>query len=283
MTIWKDFYLTTDSWTTWDMALQQTQQLLLQGGQLCKILIRNLTGQAFGDPDEPIVIATWDTDSTSTSSRKRIWETGDDVANYPNPDSVRVFVDSVELHKTYNTKTIMNNNEFYVEVQDNLVGYGDNVSIYLNRGFDPTGHTIGYSYTTRGKSINENTLQPVADPTSLRSLYGFTQYVDPQFSFRGTPYPNCLLISFPPPPPFDTRFLPLGSSEQWQGRAWCLGSPLQVHEFDIIYRVYDQRYYEVQNIEYNPIFYNNQWVLLTQSFTLTQVSETDVIRQFTLL
>lgn len=280
MTIWKDFYLTTDSWTTWDHTIQQTQQLLTQGGQLCKVLLRNITGQLIGDAESPIIVASWDLDSTSTSSRKRIWTSGDLMADYPNPDSVRVFVDSVELHKTYSTKTIMNDNEFYVEVQDSLVGYDDNVSIYLNRGYSPTGHTVGYSYSTRAKSISESDLQPIADTTSFRSLYGFTQYLDPVFTFRELPFPNCMVISFPPPPPFDTRFLPLGSSEQWQGRAWTLGSPLVLHEFDVIYRVYDGRYYEVQNIEYNPIFYQFKWVLLTQSFTLTEISPTDIIRQF---
>src|ERR1700693_229103 len=269
--MWKDFYLTTDSWTTFDHAISQTRQLLTQGGQLCKVLLRNITGQPVGDVENPIIISSWEPDTTSGQSRKRIWAAGDLIANYPNPDSVRVFVDNVELHKTFSTKTIMNDNEFYVEVQDNLVGYNDNVSIYLNRGYNHTGHTVGYSYNTRAKSINDSNLHPHDDTSSFRSLYGFTQYNDPEFTFREISFPNCMVISFPPPPPFDTRFLPLGSSEQWQGRAWTLGSPLVLHEFDIIYRVYDGRYYEVQNIEYNPIFYQFKWILLTQSFTLTEV------------
>jgi hypothetical protein len=282
MTIWKDFYLTTDSWTTWDHTIQQTQQLLTQGGQLVKVLVRNITGQPIGDAENPIIISTWEPDTTSGQARKRIWQGSDIIDDYPNPDSVRVFVDDVELHKTFSTVTIMNDNEFYVEVQDNLVGYDDNVSIYLNRGYNPSGHSIGYSYSTRAKSINDNTLHPISDTTNYRSLFGFTQYIDPAFTFRGLSYPNCTVISFPPPPPFDTKFLPLGSAEQWEGRAWTLGSPLVFHEFDIIYRVYDGRYYEVKNIEYNPIFYQFKWILLTQSFTLAEVSPTDVARQFPL-
>lgn len=283
MATWKDPWIGIDGWTGWNDSLQQTRQLLEVGGQICKILTRNVAGQAFGAVDEPIIIPSWDTDSTSTSPRKRIWKAGDAISDYPNPDSVRVFVDSVELHKTYSTQTIMNDNEFYVEVQDGLVGYEDNISIYLNRGYVTTGHSIGYTYTARAKSINDADLQPNSDTNTFRSLYGFTQYLNPDFCFRGLPFPNSMLISFPPPPPFDTRFLPLGSSEQWQGRAWTLGLPVVLHEFDIIYRVYDQRYYEVQNIEYNPIFYQGEWILLTQSFTLTQVAPNDVIRQFPIL
>lgn len=281
MTIWKDFYLGTDQWTTWDHAIQQTTQLLVQGAIPCKILIRNITGQPVGDTENLINISMFDSDSTSTSPRKRIWTSGDLIDNYPNPDSVKVFVDGAELHRTYSTKTIMGNSEFYIEVQDGLVGYVDNVSIYLNRGFNPSGHTIGYTYTTRAKSILASNLQPIPDANSYRSPYGFIQYLDSKFTFRELPYPNCVLISFPPPI-WDTRFQALGSSEQWQGRVWTTGTPV-LHEFDVLYRINDQKYFEIRDWQPNPIFYQNNWVMLTQSFQVTEISPTDVIRQFPLI
>lgn len=282
MTIWKDFYLTTEQWTTWDHALDQHKQLLITGGLLCKVLFRNITGQAVGDTENPIPISTWDSDSTSSSPRKRIWKTGDLVSDYPNPDSVKVFIDNAELTRTYNTKTIMSNNEFYVEVQDDLVGYDDNVSIYLNRGYLTTGHTIGYSYTTRAKSIMDSNLQPNADTSSFRSLFGFTQFLDPSFTFREMSFPHCTMISFPQPPGFDTKFLNLGSSEIYQARCWTLGdTPL--HEFDVLYRVSDNRYFEIKDWEPNVIMYKGVWKLMTQSFTVTEISPTDIIRQFVLV
>jgi hypothetical protein len=279
--VWKSAYLGMEQWTTWDHALQQTHSLLEVGGLLCKVLFRNITGQPVGDAESPLIISTWESDSTSTSARKRIWKSGDLMTDYPNPDSVRVFVDNVELKKTYNTKTITSNNEFYVEVQDNLVGYNDNVSIYLNRGYSTTGHTIGYSYTTRAKSIMDSNLQPIADTSSYRSLFGFTQFLDPQFTFREMSFPHCMMISFPPPL-LNTVFANLGSSEQWQGRCWTLGdTPL--HEFDVLYRVSDNRYFEIRDYEPNVIMYQGNWKLMTQSFTVTEISPTDTIRSFPLI
>jgi hypothetical protein len=281
--VWKDVYLGYEQWTTWSHVLDQHWQLLLTGGQICKVLIRNQTGTPVGDQENPIPISVWNSDSTSTSPRKRIWTSGDDETLYPNPDSVRVFVDSTELHRTYNYKTIQTNNEFYVEVQDKKLDYVDNVSIYLNKGYSTTGHAITYLYTARAKSINLFNQQPKQDQTNFRSLFGFTQYINPSYTFRNMSFPHSIAISFPPPPPLDTKFSGFGKAEQWQNRAWTLGDPLILHEFDIIYRVSDQRWYELRDIEPNVIMYKGVWKVMTQSFTLTQVGPNDVIRQFPLI
>jgi hypothetical protein len=67
----------------------------------------------------------------------------------------------------------------------------------------------------------------------------------------------------------------------WQNRAWTLGD-VQLHEFDILFRTSDSRYYEIRNHELNWFYYKGNWKLLTQSFELAQLRETDVIRQFPL-
>lgn len=283
MSVWSDTYQSFEGWTTWSHVLQQHQQLLYVGGQICKILSKNITGEPVGDPENPLQITSWDSDSTSSSPRKRIWATGDPTTLYPNPQSVRVFVDNTELTKTYNYKTITLNTEFYVEVQDNLVDYLDNVSIYLNRGFSTAAKEISYLYSTRAKSVNPFNLQPTQDTSSFRSLYSYTQYTDPKATFRGVAYPHTLLISFPPPPAFDTKFRNYGAGEEWINRVWTLGTPYNFKEFDMVYRVSDGRWYEVQDIEPNYIFYQDAWTLLTQSFTLTELAQTDIVKQFPLL
>ena len=200
---------------------------------------------------------------------------------YPNPGTIRVFVDDAELTQTYNYETIQSDTEFYVEIQNNLVDYQDNVSIYLNRNFVVTGKSISYAYSTRGKNVSTYNLQVKEDTNTYRTPYGFTQYINVNSTFRGVKVPNTILVSYPPPPAFDTKFFRLGKTEMWQNRAWTLGD-VQLHEFDILYRTSDSRWYEIRNIEYNWLFYKGVWKLLTQSFELVQLRENDIVRQLPL-
>lgn len=281
MTIWKNTYHVIENWGGIDVVLSQHRQLLETGGFPCKVLFRNLTGQEIATPEDPIPISIWD-DSTSTSPRKKIWKDGDDVSQYPDPTTIKVYVDGNELTQTYNYETIQNDNEFYVEIQNNLIDYQDNVSIYLNRGFNVSGKDISYIYSTRGKNVSVYNLQPKDDELTYRSVYGFSQYVSSSSSFRGMSFPNTILISFPPPPAFDTKFFRFGRTEQWVNRAWALGD-VQLHEFDALYRVSDGRWFTIRNWEPNYMFVTGAWRLLTQSFEVTQLAETSIERKFPLV
>lgn len=281
MPFWKPFYLTIESRKVVDYSLSQHQQLLETGGQLCKLLFRNLKGEDIGTVETPIPIVTWD-DSTSSSPRKIIWKEGDETVKYPDPNTIKVFVGGVELKQTYSYETVQNDDEFYVEIQQNLIDYDDNVSVYLNEDFDISGKAISYMYSTGNKNVSIYNLQPQDDAVMYRSGYGFTQYVNASSTFRGTSYPNTILISFPPPPGFDTKFYGFGKMEEWHGRAWTLGEP-KLSEFDVVYRVSDQRWYEIKNWEPNYLHYKDEWKLLTQSFELTQLAQNDVIRKFPLI
>lgn len=283
MPTFKDTYLSFDSWTTWDHALSQHKQLLTTGGHLCKVLFKNQQGNPVGTEDSPIVITSWDSSgSVTTSAYKKVWKSTDSTALYVDPDSVKVWVDNTEIIKTYDSSSIMYDNEFYVRVANNLVDEADSVAIHFNPGYDVNGHTIEYLYTTRGKQVSIYNLQSGFDSTNYRSPYGYTQYLDTSAVFRGQSKPHTVLISFPPPPAFDTRFANLGIFEEWKARAWTVGDVV-LHENDIIYRVHDNRWFEITDYEPNIITYKDAPKLLTQSFTLVQLGPNDVVKDFPLI
>ena len=72
---------------------------------------------------------------------------------FPDVRSLRVWVDGIELTKTYDSTTIQTNNEFYVVAQVNIVDIVDNVAIYLKDGFDLAGKIVTFLYTTIAKNI----------------------------------------------------------------------------------------------------------------------------------
>ena len=286
MPLWSSYHKNIQGWTTVKHALAQHVQLLETGGFPCKILIRNLGGESIIPPEDPIVIAAWDSvGSTTTSPYKKIWVNGNDDYLYPDPDTIRVWVDGEELTRTYNEETITQNTEYYIVVTRDSVDVDDNVAIYLNVNFSVSGKEIAYSYNNKSKTVSVYNQQPEPNALQYRSAYGFTQYLNTTSKFRGVATPHTIPISFPPPPAFDTNFSLLGRTEEWQNRGWTLGTLSgfpQLHEFDLVYRVADQRWYEVKDWEPNMMEYKGKWEILTQSFTLTQLAEKDAMRGFQL-
>jgi len=278
--IWKPFYSSIEGWTTIDHALQQHRQLLETGGRPCKLLIYNVEGNKVASVESPITITAWDT-PIGTSPRKKIWSAGDDVDNYPDPQGVRVYVDGVELTQTYDSSTISLDTEFYIKVVEDELSETDSVSIVLNSDFVTAGKTITYYYTTQSRKIDQNNMQSEQNTENFRSLYGWTQYKNPVSKFRGENVPNTLTVSFPVTPPFDTNYAQFGRAEEWQSRAWTMGDVV-LAEKNILYRMDDERYFELKNWEPNYIKYKGEWKLLTQSFEVTQLSPTDCIRDFVL-
>lgn len=277
--IWAPISINFDFWASWNMASLQHAQLLEAGGFLCKVLFKNQTGQEVGSVEETIPIVFWD---SSNPPRKIIWQDGDDLTLYPDIESIQVFVDGEELTKTYNSETISADTEFYVQAQTNVIDVDDNISIYLNTGFITSGKDISYLYTTRNKGVDILNLQPSANIADYRSEHGFTQYINQSAKFRKVSYPHTIAVSFPIEPPLDTTYAPYGRTEIWQSRAWTMGEP-KLSEFDILYRLDNGKYYEIKSIAYDIKPFRGTWKTFVQSFDVTELVETDIIRQFTLV
>ena len=288
MALWKSPWLVLDAknYGGVEQALLQHKQLLEVSGFPCKVLFKKTRGEEVGNEVEPIVVATWD--DTSPAPKKIIWQAGNDEVDFPDTRSVRVWVDGIELVKTYDASTIQTDNEFYIVADVNIVGIDDNVALYLNDGFDLTGKVVTYLYTTIAKNINvaEN-LHPSDYPNTFRTEFqnGFTQYVNPISKFRGRSYPNTILITFPVNP-FETVYIGGGKYQQQEAMCWTMGDRIgypTLHEFDIIYRTDTQEWYEIKTYNPNYIYLNHQSILATQSFTTALISPTDSIRGFNLL
>lgn len=288
MAFWKQPYLSIDKggWTTLDQSLVQHIQLLEVSGFPCKVLSKKTKGDEIGNEVDPILISTWD--ATSPAPKKIIWLSGNDEVDFPDVRSIRVWVDGTELSKTYDATTIQTSNEFYVVSQVNIVDTTDNIAIYLKNGFDITGKVVTYLYTTISKNINvvEN-LHPSDYPNTFRTEFqnGFTQYVNPNSKFRGKSYPNTILITFPVNP-VETVYIGGGKYQQQAALCWTMGDRIgypALHEFDIIYRIDTQEWYEIKTYNPNYFYFNNQSALITQSFDIAMISPTDVIRSFPLL
>ncbi len=289
MTVWKDFNVSLTGWTTLDHVLDQHSHLLTVGGHPCKLLTKNLTGEEVGDVDTPLPVTDLDLVYTSTEGGistqfpgVALWTFGDDTRTFPDTRSIKVIVDDVELEESYDATTMESDSEFFIIHNKNVIDTPDSISIYFNSGFDISGKTVAYYYTTMTANVDMGTLQPKDVTGTYRSLHGFTQYLNPGATFKGKSVPHTLPISFPTAPPFDTTYSPFGSNNQWLGKAWTLGSEVQVRNGDIIYRVSDDRWYEIIDYEPNLFEYNGEWMLLTQTFGVTQLGPNDILRQFTL-
>jgi hypothetical protein len=127
--------------------------------------------------------------------------------------------------------------------------------------------------------VDPNNLQSEQNTEDFRSQYGWTQYKNPLATFRGKIFPNTITVSFPIVPPFDTNFARSGRYEEWNSRGWAMGD-VTLAERNILYRLDDQRYFELTNWEPNYFRYKDEWKLLTQSFDVTQISPTDCMRDF---
>lgn len=279
--LWSPTFYNTDYWSSWEMASLQHAQLLETGGFLCKVLFKNQFGQEVGDLEDPIPIVVWDT-SVAYHPRKKIWEAGDDLILYPEVESIQVFVDGTELTRTYNAETISANTEFYVVVENNILDVDDSVSILFNTNFVTSGKTVTYLYTTRNKGVDIRNLQPRQDAVDYRTEYGFTQYTNTAATFRGVSYPHTIAVSFPIEPPLDTAYMPYGRTEVWQSKAWAMGTP-KLHEFDVLYRLDNGKYYEIKNWSPDIKPYRGEWKTFVQAFDVIELVETDVIRQFPLV
>ena len=288
MALWKSPYLAHDAlnYGGTQQSLLQHRQLLEVSGFPCKVLFKKIAGDEIGNEVEPIIISTWN--ATSPAPKKVIWQSGNDEDVFPDVRSVRIWVDGLELVKTYDATTVATDNEFYVVSEVNIVGVDDNVAIYLNDGFDLTGKVVTYLYTTIAKNINVvEHLQPSEYPNTFRTEFvnGFTQYTNPSSKFRGISYPHTILISFPPTP-FDTVYMGQGKWETHVNTCWTMGGAINyptLSEFDIIYKVDTQEWYEITNYNPNPIFYKGNRILATQSFETRKIADTDDIRTFNLL
>lgn len=280
MGFWKPVYTSIEGWGVITNSLNQHQQLLDFGGQLCKVLFKNRQGVEIGVLEAPIPVISWDT--TSTSPRKIIWKDGDDKALYPDPNHLKILVDGVELSQTFSSETIRSNSEFYVDIIHNSIDSPDYVAFYLNPGFNISGKNISYYYETIGRNVVLQTMQPKEDADNYRTQYGYTQYASATSSFRGNIVPNTILVSFPPNPALDTRYMNTGAQEEWRNRTWTIGDVI-LHENDIIYRVSDSRWYEIVNWEPNWLFYKTSWKLLTQSFDVVQLGPNDITKQFPII
>lgn len=291
MTVWKSLNTSLENWTTIGHALSQHRHLLEVGGHPCKVLIKNFNGEKVGTENTPIPVTAFDTsiditgddDITRTFPGKVLWTFGDDVRLFPDIRSIKTTVDNINLDESFDGTTMSGDTEFFIVHNRNLVDTPDSISIYFNENFDLSGKEVTYYYTTLTPGVDMATLQPKDVEGTYRSLHGYTQYLDPTATHKGVSYPHSLLMSFPVTPPFDTTYSPFGSNEQWLSRAWTLGSEVQLHNGDIIYRASDDKWFEVIDYEPNLFFYKGEWKLLTQSFGVTHLGPNDVLRSYPLI
>ena len=288
MTFWKQPHVSTDQggWTTIDHSLLQHKQLLEVGGFPCKVLFRKTEADSIGDPVSPIDIGVWD--EVSPAPKKVIWTTSSETYEFPDPRTVVVYVDGEELTQVYDANNITSDEEFYVVSEVNLIGVDDNVAIYLNESFDVVGKDISFYYKNIAKGVNTvETSQPIDLPGTYRTEFidGFTQYVNPNSTFRGVVTPNTLLVSFPTSQ-FDTIYMGQGKYEQHNSTCWTVGDRLNypiIKEYDILYREDLNRWYEVVNYNPNYMKYGSEVILLTQVFEAREISPHDTIKTFNLL
>ena len=288
MAFWKSPHLSTNQggWTTVENSLLQHKQLLEVGGFPCKVLHRKIAADSIGDPVSPIDISSWD--ELVPAPKKVIWTTSSEDYEFPDPRTVVIYVDGEELTQVYDSNNITSDSEFYIVSEVNLVGVNDNVAIYLNDGFDTTNKDVAYYYNNIAKGVNTvETSQPIDLPSTYRTEFvdGFTQYINPNSTFRGVTTPNTLLVSFPASQ-FDTVYMGQGRYEQIKSTCWTVGDRLDyplLKEYDILYRVDLDRWFEVRNYTPNYMQFGGNVILLTQIFEAAEISPHDTIKTFELL
>jgi hypothetical protein len=231
------------------------------------------TGSVVDNAGAPLIINTFST--LTPNPVATIWPTGSlaypDARSYTNngQGQITVMVDSVPITRIDDPADLAHDNEFSVVERKDILP--QRVEVVFNAGFDPSGHTITYSYTSMESGINNTGIE--SGQGTDQSLFGWQQWLDPTFDdFRG---PNQVLVRLP----IAVESLVIneeGKVKLHDNQSWMIWTPL-VHERDIL--VFTSQYtftggneiYEIINLQLSII----QGSLITQRFKLTKIEESD--------
>ena len=147
------------------------------------------------DPDNPIVIASWD--DTAPQYMKKIWTGGDDhpdIRPHVNEGegAITVYIDGVSAGRVLDIVDMVSDAEYAVVQRLDLIS--KDIEIVFNIGFDAGSHIISYKYYTLNEGISPTIVKDGA--STDESKHGWSQYLnpDPQDPLRGV---NQILVRTP--------------------------------------------------------------------------------------
>jgi hypothetical protein len=239
----------------------------------CYLLIQNPSGSTIGSAQSPAGTLT-SYYVTTPNYRSIIWSGGvgsPDLRPYTNGGigTFTVNIDGVQAVRVLDPNDLVNPNEFAVVKRYDLAN--GQVEVVLAPGYNPTGHTITYFYTTMESQISIESIKRGEGVD--QSLFGWSQYLNSsQDKFHGV---NQILVRMP----LVTATLTIneeGKVKLQDENSWMIWTPY-VHTFDILVvtsvlnpTAQEQRF-EIVNKQDSMM----QGTLMSQRFKLNYIEPTD--------
>ncbi|MCK9428839.1 MAG: hypothetical protein M0R17_02360 [Candidatus Omnitrophica bacterium] len=230
------------------------------------------SGSVSGTINSPFTITSYI--ETTPQYRSIIWASGSnhpDIRPYTNQGkgSITVIINSTEATRVIDVEDIINDNEFAVVKRMDLLSA--RVELVFNEGFNATGATIQYYYTTLESGVNVERMK--SGEGTFDSLFGWNQYLDTTSDmFRGV---NQILIRYPLSQE-DLIVNEEGRVKLEQADCWTIWEP-RLFNYDILVVTGDQTFsgeeerYEVTDKRDSRI----QGTLITQRFKLRYIESSD--------
>lgn len=195
----------------------------------CYLFFQSSSGSMVGSSLSPYTISSYV--ETTPNYRAVIWSSGSnhpDLRIYTNNDAGAITVkkNGTVMSRILDVNDLISDDEFVVVKREDLPD--KRVELVFNQGFDPTGYTMTYYYTTMNPEIDDVTLK--RGENLQQSLFGWTQYMnDYTDAYRGK---HQILVRFP----MARRDLSIneeGKVQLEENQCWMVSEPY-VHDFDIL-------------------------------------------------
>ena len=238
----------------------------------CYLFFQNTQGSNYGSTVTPITVVSYS--ETDPNSRTIIWSSGSnhpDLRPYINNGSGSIIVKSNGniMTRVLDVDDLNNDNEFAVVRRNDL--FNKQIEIVFNRGYDPTGSTITYYYTTMNPEIHDERFKH--GENSLHSIFGWTQYTwGSADAFRRK---NQILVRFPITTG-DLQVNEEGKVLVEENKCWMTSEPL-VNDFDMLVIAAEDSPYG-KEARFEIVDKNDSIIqgrLITQRFSVKRLEDSD--------